>query len=330
MKVLQTCVCKLSNMEVYNVVKEGLGDAEKRRSQILSNPDPSSDNMADVETHIASSQRLVEYFERCYPGVKQIDESTVGRFLEGVVNIPFTDDEVLHILNMTPCDPVFLHGMCRNCDSRFTEKEVDFVCCLIQYMFFGGPSPEEAPPLPPTLPIANDECMEQRDEGDKQETRLPIENGAVNEKDASATDRPNKDSEDNETADSRVAPKAKAEVVHWIKEEPVETSAKSIAATPSNEKRRKTEEASTLADESANVSAVGAAMAVTEEDHSGGAEAGAVAPSSDVPAEAVVEDASKQLVNTTSTEKADIPEYVEDTRVERKKRKRKVASSSSE
>jgi len=65
----------------------------------------------------------------------------VSMFLSHVLDFGLTDAEVLQIVNLAPCDPVFYHGFCRDCDRRFTEEQVDRLCDLVKHYLLGRPAP---------------------------------------------------------------------------------------------------------------------------------------------------------------------------------------------
>jgi len=102
-----------------------------------------------AERQLACFKCVMEYLQRCYPAAIRLDDATIGKFLVSIVDYGLTDAEVLQVLNLAPCDPVFFHGFCSGCDARFSQEQVDQLCDLVKHHLLGGPAPLWLPtPVP--------------------------------------------------------------------------------------------------------------------------------------------------------------------------------------
>mmetsp|Transcript_74623 Transcript_74623/g.205745 ORF Transcript_74623/g.205745 Transcript_74623/m.205745 type:complete len:339 (-) Transcript_74623:58-1074(-) len=147
MKILQVGQYSLTNREVCTIVRQELPALEEKYRLAKDKPEQGRDSVHTIERRLNSARNVTEYLERCYPAVMRADEEGISKFLAKLADIQLADgeglqsSEVLQILNIAPCDPVFLHGICRDCDRRFTDEQVDRICGLVRHHLLGGPPP---------------------------------------------------------------------------------------------------------------------------------------------------------------------------------------------
>mmetsp|Transcript_75110 Transcript_75110/g.199460 ORF Transcript_75110/g.199460 Transcript_75110/m.199460 type:complete len:159 (-) Transcript_75110:246-722(-) len=141
MKILQVGRASLTNREVFGIVRQELADLEARHEAATRAPDQVRGGVRDLLRQLTSARGVAEYLERCYGTAVRADEAALERMLAALAEFPLTEGEVLQILNLAPCDPVFFYGICRDCDRRLTEEQVDRLCDLVRHHLHGGPPP---------------------------------------------------------------------------------------------------------------------------------------------------------------------------------------------
>eukprot|EP00930_Biecheleria_cincta_P075297 TRINITY_DN62461_c0_g1_i1.p2 TRINITY_DN62461_c0_g1~~TRINITY_DN62461_c0_g1_i1.p2 ORF type:complete len:227 (-),score=43.68 TRINITY_DN62461_c0_g1_i1:315-995(-) len=181
MKILQVGPSPLTNQEVNSIVQQELLDLQHRNKLLQENPEGSRDDKEGVRRALDSANQVTQYLQRCCPAVRHTGNDAIGRFLVSVADLPFSDDEMLQIINLAPDDPIFFHGLCRDCEARFTEDDLTRTCDLVKQHLLRKPASSEAVPIAdlpekgaPESPESNDIAQEtSKSERSVEEAEVP-------------------------------------------------------------------------------------------------------------------------------------------------------------
>ena len=124
MEILDENAGLLSNFEVLQVVKEVNLELSVIKNKFS-------------DEHMFINTEKVEKFLGKSPCSQQTPER-IKSFLQVLSKYKLKSSEKLQILNTCPMKPVDLHILIEECDTRFSDEEVDTILKLIQIHLCGG------------------------------------------------------------------------------------------------------------------------------------------------------------------------------------------------
>lgn len=148
MKILQVGPTFLSNQEVFAIVKQELPDLHRRR-QRLDQHLTHRDDREGLSRQLDADTKLLKWLENCYPAVTA-KRANIDEFLAEIADLELEDDDVLQLINLAPVEPMYLYSLCEDCETRFSEEDLQRICNLVKKHLLPSPPIEgdsaEAPP----------------------------------------------------------------------------------------------------------------------------------------------------------------------------------------
>ena len=124
MEILDQNAGLLSNFEVLQVVKEVNLELSVIKNKFS-------------DEHMFINTEKVEKFLEKSPCAQQTPER-IKSFLQVLSKYKLKSSEKLQILNTCPMKPVDLHILIEECDTRFSDEEVDTILEHVQFHLCGG------------------------------------------------------------------------------------------------------------------------------------------------------------------------------------------------